>query len=64
MASMDKDVSDIIKDMMMTNSAKDGLGFLVSKFKVGYLVVKFSSEAFRMHLDLDSKKGVGVQSIS
>ena len=54
MVSMDKDVSDIIKDIMTTNSTKDGLGFLVCKFKSGYLVEKNS---------LLFKKCDGVQSI-
>ena len=37
MASMDKAASDIIKEMMTTNSAKEGSGFRVSKFTVEYL---------------------------
>ena len=46
MVSMDKEVSDIIKDMTTTNSAKDAFGFRVSEFNVGYLVKKFSPESF------------------
>ncbi len=57
MVSMDKDVSDIIKDIMTTNSTKDGLGFLVCKFKSGYLVEKilcYSKNAmeFKVYLEL------------
>jgi hypothetical protein len=46
MVSMDKDVSDIIRDITTTNSANDGLRSRVFEFKVGHLVEKISSEPF------------------
>ena len=46
MVSIDKDVSDIIKEITMTNSAKDVFGFRVSEFKAGYLVEKIFGSTF------------------
>jgi hypothetical protein len=55
MVSMDKAVIDIIREMMTTNSTKDGSGFGVFKFKVRYLVFLFkkgdgSSKYIRGHI--------------
>ena len=67
MVSIDKEVSDIIKDMTTTNSAKDAFDFRVSEFNVGYLVKKFSPESLNgvdwNNKVCNSRKGESLQQI-